>query len=229
MNLKTKLLGFAAAIAICLGIAAPAAAVGPSATAGTNLTVNFADVGGFSVGLSGAGFGGGLVTASTAAQTLNGSLTLTYNDTNAYRGGFHVDLSATDFNSTLTVPYSSPAVVYAIPATGLKLTKNYNPQQQRWTSQGCTAGFPSAGCLWAYRVGDIGATDQSGTSIGNTASATWTANNNLNVARKVAQGWAGSGTVLTTQAMDITLDVPAAMPGAIYTSTVTATVVGETP
>jgi hypothetical protein len=83
--------------------------------------------------------------------------------------------------------------------------------------------------MWDYRVGDIGATDQGGTSIGNTPSSTWTANNNLDVARKVAQGWAGSGTALTTHDMALSLLVPAAMPGVTYTSTLTATVVGEMP
>ena len=53
--------------------------------------------------------------------------------------------------------------------------------------------------------------------------------NELNAAKFVAYGLAGSGTVASTQALDVTLDVPAAMPGTTYTSVVTASLVGTTP
>jgi len=236
MNLRTKLFGLAAAVAICLGFAAPAAAVGPTISTGTNLSIGFTDVGGFSVSLGVlTGFdGSGLVTASTVASTRNATLLLTYTDTQAYRDGFNVNLSATDFNSTLQVPYQPAGTFYAIPASGFKIFKNYNPAQTRWTSQGCSATpggtFPtSPTCLWDYRVGDIGATTQSGGTINPNPFATWTSANELNAAKFVAYGLAGSGTVASTQALDVTLDVPAAMPGTTYTSVVTASLVGTTP
>jgi hypothetical protein len=235
MNLRVKLLGLAAAVALCLGFAAPAAVNADPIASTTNLTVNFTEGGAFSFGLGvQTGFTNGAVTASTAAQDLTGTLRITYTDTQSYRSGFNVDLSAGNFNSTLQVPYAPTGTVYSIPAVNLTLTKNYNPQQDRWTSQGCglTPGgtFPtSPTCLWAYRVGDIGATTQIGGSINPANFSSWTAANSLDTARFVAYGLAGSGTVHTTQDLDVSLHVPAAMPGVVYTSIVTATLTGTTP
>ncbi len=233
MNLRTKLFGLAAAVAICIGFAAPAAAVGPTVSTGTNLSITFNDTGAFSVtlGVYSPFDGVGGVDASTAASTRNATLQLVYTDTQAYRDGFNVNLSATDFNSTLQVPYQPSGTYYSIPASGFKLVANYNPAQTRWTSQGCSPGsFPtSPTCLWDYRVGDIGATTQTGGSINPNPFSTWTAANTLDTARFVAYGLAGSGTVSTTQYLGVTLDVPAAMPGTTYTSVVTASLVGTTP
>ena len=85
MNLRTKLFGLAAAVAICIGFAAPAAAVGPTVSTGTNLSITFNDTGAFSVtlGVYSPFDGVGGVDASTAASTRNATLQLVYTHTQA--------------------------------------------------------------------------------------------------------------------------------------------------
>lgn len=202
------------AIAVSLGIFAPAAADPAPAT--TPLVVTLQEAGTFSVSLGTyIGFSPGAVTATTG-MTTNTIVVLRFDDTMSYRSQFRVDLSASNFVSLKRVPYSSPAVFYSIPASNLKLVKNYSPEQAQTS-------------LDAPGVGDIQATDQSGNTIGPNTSVVWTGANSLETPRKVAKGWAGMGTILTGQGMELSLDIPAAMPATFYNSILTATVTFETP
>jgi hypothetical protein len=202
------------AVAISLGIVAPAAADPAPAT--TQLVVNLQEAGSFSVSLGTyIGFTPGVVTASNGITT-NTTVVLRFDDTMSYRSQFRVDLSASNFVSLMRVPYSSPAEFYSIPASNLTLVKNYSPQQAQ--SSVDTPG-----------VGDIQATDQSGNTILANSSVVWTEANSLETPRNVAKGWVGMGTLLAGQGMELSLNIPAAMPATFYNSILTATVTFETP
>ena len=232
MNLRLKLFGVAAALAMCLGLVGTAAATPTGAT--TPVEITLTDGGSFSLDFGGTvvypgptpytcpattGFDTNTSVTASTGTTITGSLCLHYTDTQAYRDTFHVDLSASDFVSTLAVP-SPGSGFYTIPNSDLSLTTNYNPAQARWSSM--TPAPPT-------RVGDIGATTDTGANLGNNPSTAWTVNNTFDVTRKVATAYAGSGTVGTLQQIDLSLAVPAAMPATTYTSTLTATVTFGTP
>lgn len=227
MHLKTKLFGLVAALGLCLGLVGQA-----SATNTTTVAVTLTDAGSFSLDFGGTvvfpsgsqicpastGFGSAAVSLSAGA-TVTGSICLVYTDTQTYRSTFHVDLSATNFNSGLAVPVPGTGN-YFIPNKNLTLVTNYNPAQVRWSHMTPTPTNP---------VGDIGATTDSGGNLGNNPSATWTGSNTFDLSRKVSTAYAGTGTIGTMQQIDLSVAVPAAMPAATYTSTLVATVVLGTP
>lgn len=218
MGFKSTVLGLVAAAALSLGLIGPVSAQN---TDDTNLIVSLDDTGDFAITFqqSDYDFGSAEITAQVG-DTVSGNVVLLYTDTRAHRPEFRVDMVAGDFNSDTPVPYGgqgsvSGAGVYSIDAVNLTLQTNYNPAQTRWTSQ----GHP-------YRIGDIGATNQSGGSIGNTPSVSWPGPaNTLETARKVAIGYEGAGTILTGQQIGLSLAVPNSLPEDQYVSILTATVV----
>jgi hypothetical protein len=124
MHLKMKAFGLFAALAMCLGL------VGPVSAANTTpVVITLNDVGTFSLDFGGtvffpsptgpitcnptSGFAPGSVSAASGT-TITGSICLVYTDTQTYRDTFHVDLSATNFDSTKAVPVPGTGV-YSIP------------------------------------------------------------------------------------------------------------------
>ena len=211
---RSRILSLILAVALSLGIVAPA--VADPITTTTPLVLNLQEAGSFSFSLGTyIGFTSGSVTA-TSGMTSNSTVILRFDDTMSYRTQFRVDLSVSDFVSLMRVPYSSPTEFYKIPAANLKVVKNHSSEQAQYSTD--TPG-----------VGDIQATDQSGNTIAVGTSVNWTATNSLETPRKVAKGWAGMGTILTLQGIVLSLDVPAAQPAVFYNAILTATVTFETP
>lgn len=246
MNLKSKALGLVAALGLSFSIVAPAfaGATGDTATA----TVAILDGGVFAVDISDATLNVPVGTTTSAAATTGftatGSLNIVFTDTKSYRSGSWLDLQAANFQSVnlrTPRPYQTlPAnVPYQIAASNLKVLKNYNAVQGRysfgaWTTTG-------------YAIGDIGSVPdgsftQFGGTTGNfdfgtggpTAYHDWTESpttNSLDVSRHISRVLPGPGTAGSadtngsTQVLDVALTVPPAQPADTYTSTLTITVV----
>jgi hypothetical protein len=140
-----------------------------------------------------------------------------FTDTLTYRGQFHIDLSATNFLSSVALPYPYTSGVYNIPAANLAITENYNPHQVRWSSMNDSWGLP----VPTYHVGDMGSTKSDGSYSSNDEA--WSSNNTMDSSHTVTIAFAGTGTIGTFQKIDMSLLVPAALPAGAYVSTITAT------
>ena len=219
MKRHARLLAASVALALFLApTAATAASVSGQAT--TGLAITLEDTGAFAVDFSQSSFSLDGVVDSNPLESgaALGTVTLRIIDTHAYRGQFSIRIAAADFVSGTPIRYANAIAYYAIPANKLTLIKILQPIEER-----CSCDVPG----YSYPVGDVYAVSQDGTW--GDRSYNWIAANTLDQKRLVAQGLAGSGTILTTQDLDLHLSVPASLPAGVYRSTLTATYNLDTP
>lgn len=240
MNLRNRTLGLVAALGLSLTAVLPAVAA-DDFDADAAVTVTLTDNGEFAVSITEASLNGNNPinwNAASAAQVINGAITIHYKDTKSYRPGFFVNMSATNFASQeLTIPAFRPngGQPYTIPAANFEITRNYDVQQGRWTSNSVANGGPA--------IGDIGATsngeddDSSSGPFANTDPLNgikyhdWTGvvANSLDENPIVGFGFDGPGTASSSfdgsvQFLHTKLTIPAGQPADEYKSTLTVTV-----
>ncbi len=210
------------AVLLLLGALVMSGGLGPSGTAtaqelastSTELTLSLADIGVFAVNFTQSSFSLQEVVPSTLFESgvAEGTVMLEITDTHAYRGEFTIQVMASDFISDTQIQYENATAYYSIGAENLTLLRTQNPVQTR-----CSCDSPG----YLYPVGDVYAVSVSGTwGFG---PYEWTFANSLDQKRLVDRGFAGSGTIVTLQELDLRLLLPPALPGGTYVSTMTAT------
>jgi hypothetical protein len=212
MNLKKSLAGLAAGFALVGTLAAPAAMasdIGGSAI--TTASVSIVDNGVFDVHFCGA------LALNTATQPTagtagyaQGGLSICYTDTKLQRPAFDVTLGSDQLSSGSN----------HIAASNLIVVWTYNVQQQQWD------GAPAV--AHRFDVGDIGYFVDDHYVAQNNAGQGWTTNNTLDTNPTVNFGYHGVGTISSTGAMEIGLNIPSGTQAGTYSSQLTLSVVTGT-
>ena len=241
MGIRSKAFGLVAAIILSLSAAGSALADPTASGSDTgDLTVTLTETGVFSVEITAASLANLGVLASSSTATTSGQITIRYTDTKSYRNGFFARLSASNFASnTLVVPpyRPNPGTPYTIPASNLRVTKNYNPAQGRFSNPIGDIGPCFNGNMTEFPGSTTPMTNPGPGNVGYNDWTTVTALpfSSLEAPRTIARGLAGSGTAGnqlgtapfpagTEHKLDITLTVPAGQPADVYTSTLSVVV-----
>jgi hypothetical protein len=227
MNLKKTLVSLFAATAISLSLAAPLVNA-QNASDYKMANVTLTESGTFSASIESDITLSSLAVNYNTGGTASGNLTISYVDTQSWRGKFTTMIQATDFNSNKPIgtghANANPGNAdgnYYISNSQFRVVNTNNV----WGQEHCNTAYPLCPRPQSgYRVGDIGANGATG-AITNDFTQ-WAPNlGTLDQPRQVQYGIDGMGTGQDTWGVvNVALDVPGGVPATTYQSGLLLTV-----
>ncbi|MEA2515236.1 MAG: hypothetical protein QOJ59_4725 [Thermomicrobiales bacterium] len=251
MHFKRTALTLLTALAIMGGAAAPSASAVGDNEAEIDLSVTLTEAGIFSMSLANDANGAIVqpTNATSATATVNNiKMRIMTMDTKSYRPAFDIWMSATPYTSNLQVPSAPPNTYYQFPEDALWIYSTRDPSVGRcdydvtFAPNECSL-TRNHDVVTSFPIGNAWALDSNGVKktparpTGGNEAARWTSNvnpsgnafNTLDVPRRVVHFDAGAGTLDTRPSVFLGVTIPGGMPAAVYTSTITVTIVPPGP